>query len=101
MLRPLDDHLRNEKRSVTTVAGLLSHSLETSSELRLILANAQEYSAKFVLQRFENVFKSLHKISAASLSVVKILVMARRAELSKGKSCSEIRRLEIRERVGS
>ena len=37
MLRPLDDHLRNEKRFVTTVAGLLSHSLETSSELRLHL----------------------------------------------------------------
>ena len=40
------------------------------------MANAQEHSAKFVLQRFENVFKSLHKISAASLSVIKILVMA-------------------------
>ena len=76
MLRPLDDHLRNEKRSVTTVAGLLSDTLAKSSELRLILANAQEYSAKFVLQRFENVFKSLHKISSASLSVIKILVMA-------------------------
>ena len=76
MLRPLDDHLRNEKRSVTTVAGLLSDTLAQSSELRLILANAQECSAKFVLQRFENIFKSLHKISSASLSVIKVLVMA-------------------------
>ena len=76
MLRPLDDHLRNEKRFVTIVADLLPDTLEKSSELRLVLANAQEYSAKFVLQRFENVFKSLNRILSASLSVIKILVMA-------------------------
>ena len=76
MLRPLDDHLRNEKRSMTTVVGLLSATLENSCELRLILANTQEYHAKFVLQRFENVFKSLHKMSSASLSMIKVLVMA-------------------------
>ena len=75
MMRPLDDHLKNEKRSVTTVAGLLADSMEKSSELRKILLNSEQYSVKFVLQRFENKFKSLHKISSTSLSVVKILVM--------------------------
>jgi hypothetical protein len=75
MMRPLDDHLKNEKRSVTTVAGLLADTLEKNSELQKILVNSEQYSIKFVLQKFENKFKSLHKISMASLSVVKILVM--------------------------
>ena len=76
-LRSLENTLRNEKISVTTVAGLLDYALLRNDELVQILGSVGKYSVRFVLQRFQSKLKSLYKISKATLSVVSILVMGR------------------------
>ena len=74
MLRSLEGSLKNEKTSATTIAGLLDHALEKNAELRNILESIGHFSVRFVLQRFKNKFKSLHRISKTSMSVVTVLL---------------------------
>ena len=77
MLRSLEDSLKSEKTSVTTIAGLLDNALLKNDELRQILQSVDKFSVRFILQRFKTKFKSLCKISKASMSVVTILVMGK------------------------
>ena len=77
MLRSLEDSLKSEKSSVTTIAGLLDNALLKNDELRQILQSVGSFSVRFILQRFKTKFKSLCKISKASMSVVTILVMGK------------------------
>ena len=77
MLRSLESSLKSEKTSVSTVAGLLDLALLKSPELVLILESVEHFSVKFVLQRFKNKFKSLWKVSEASMSLISILLMGR------------------------
>ena len=76
-LRLLEESLKSEKSSITTVAGLLDNALLRNDSLRLILESVGKYSVRFVLQKFKTKFKSLFKISKTSLSLVSILVMGR------------------------
>ena len=76
-LRLLEEALKSEKSSITTVAGLLDNALLRNDSLRLILESVGKYSVRFVLQRFKTKFMSLFKISKTSLSLVSILVMGR------------------------
>ena len=77
MLRSLDKGLRNEKNSVSTVASLLDHALDRHKVLQEILDGVGRYSIRFVMLKFKNKFKSLFKITKATLSVVSILAMSR------------------------
>ena len=77
MLRSLEPSLKSEKTSVSTVAGLLDLALLKSPELVLILESVGQFSVKFVLQRFKNKFKSLWKVSEASMSLISVLLMGR------------------------
>ena len=43
----------------------------------LILKSVEQFSVKFVLQRFKNKFKSLWKVLEASMSLISILLMGR------------------------
>ena len=76
-LRSLEEPLRNERASITTIAGLLDYALLKNPELVEIMESVAKYSMKFVLERFNNKFKSLFKISKASLSIVTILMMGK------------------------
>ena len=69
-LRSLEEPLRNERASITTIAGLLDFALPKNPELVEIMESVAKYSMKFVLERFNNKFKSLFKISKARLSIV-------------------------------
>jgi hypothetical protein len=77
MLRSLEGSLKNEKTSVTTIAGLLDYALEKNAELRDILKSIGQFSVRFVLQKFKNKFKSLHRISKTSMSVVTVLLIGK------------------------
>ena len=59
---------------MTTIAGLLDNALLKNDELRQILQSVGKFCVRFILQRFKTKFKSLCKISKASMSVVTILV---------------------------
>ena len=76
-LRSLEEPLRNERSSITTIAGLalLDYALLKNEELVQIMESVSKYSMKFVLERFNNKFKPLFKISKASLSLVSILLV--------------------------
>ena len=76
MVQPLESGTKKDEK-VSTVAALLDKMLLGHEQLREILEEAETYSAKFVVERFTNRFKSLVNISKASMSVVTILVMGK------------------------
>ena len=77
MLRSLEGSLKNEKTSVTTIAGLLDYTLEKNAELRDILGSIEQFSVRFVLQKIKNKFKSLHRISKTSMSGGAVLLLVK------------------------
>ena len=76
MVQSLESGTRKDEK-VSTVVALLDKMLLQHARLREILEEANTYSAKFVVERFANRFKSLVNISKASMSVVTILVMGK------------------------
>jgi len=76
MVQPLESGTKKDEK-VSTVAALLDKMLLGHEQLREILEEAEKYSAKFVVERFTNRFKSLVNISKASMYVVTILVLGK------------------------
>ena len=88
MCRVLEKGLRNDRNSVSTVAGLYDSALKRHDELKEILNCADSFSVKYVVHRFKNKFRSLYKISKATLSVIGVMAMA---EISPAKAKAAVK----------
>ena len=78
MMKPLDVHLQCERLGVSTVYGLLEHAISRHETLKKILAlTSIGHSIKFVINRFKNVFSTLFRAPASTMSLISIAAMTK------------------------